>query len=122
MNIIPDFGTPTLSVGDVRFVIEKNREMKTWQLVQHLNDQPREAEVKPHHVDYVLKKCKRFCEEQIIECVSQDNHRQAAELVRFRDDCLPVKKHQKPRPDTLEFRCSPPLKHPKKFWEDDSAT
>ena len=120
MNVIPVFGTPTLSVEDVQFVIGNNREMKIWQLVQHLNAQPRAAEVKPHHLQSVLNKCKADCEETIVQCVSEGNPRQAAALLRFRDDCLPVKKLRQARPDALAFRCRPPLKTWKNASDDDS--
>ena len=122
MNVTPVFGTPTLSVEDVRFVIQNNRQMKKWKLLKHLNDQRRETVVKTHHLDYALNRCKTYCEEKIIECVSQNNHRQAEALVRFKNEYLPVKKLQKPRHDALEFRCSPPLKHPTKIWDDESKT
>ncbi len=120
MTVIPVFGTPTLSVEDVQFVMDNNREMKIWQWVQHLNAQPRAVEVKPHHLQYVLNKCKADCEETLVQYVSEGNPRQAAALLRFRDDCLPVKKLRQARQDALAFRCRPPLKTWKNASDDDS--
>ena len=122
IKVIPVFGTATLSVEDVMFVIQHNCEMKKSKMLDHLNDQPREAVVKPYHLDYVLKQCEAFCNKKISQSLSDGNQRQAEDVNRFIEQYMPKKKVQKARHDALEFKCSPPLKNLKKPSDDESKT